>query len=66
MISYTKHFQRRDSVQFGNILATATLKSEAYTRVEMNTFPLPLVFIDQASQKKNLLFNFLILYENET
>lgn len=55
MISYTKHFQRRDSVQFGNILATATLKSEAYTRVEMNTFPLPRVFIDQASQKKNLL-----------
>ena len=43
MISYTKHFQRRDSVQFGNILATATLKSEAYTRVEMNTFPLLLV-----------------------
>ena len=48
MISYTKHFQRRDSVQFGNILATATLKSEAYTRVEINTFPLPLVITEEA------------------
>lgn len=62
MISYTEHFQRRDSVQFGNILVTATLKSEAYTRVEMNTFPLPLVITEQASQRKNLflqLFNII-------